>query len=217
MAQVKTDELIRILAADSSHGDVGRRYRVHSLVALLAGVCITGAIFSVAFGFRADIGTYAAKIAIANKLAFAAALAILGVGVAGKLSYPVQSISRPFMLLIIPVLIVASLVAIELYQVGTTEWQARMTGKNLVFCLIMISLFAIPPLAAMLFALRAGAVTRPVTAGLFAGIGSAGFGSIAYALFCTDDSMLFVGVWYTAATIIVAVLGAILGKLILKW
>jgi hypothetical protein len=50
-------------------------------------------------------------------------------------------------------------------------------------------------------------------AGLIAG----GLAAALYATHCTDDSPLFVATWYSIAIGAVAVLGALLGRRLLRW
>ena len=58
---------------------------------------------------------------------------------------------------------------------------------------------------------------RPRLAGAVAGLASAGLAASLYALYCPDDSPLFVATWYTLAAAITAGVGAIAGKRWLRW
>jgi hypothetical protein len=46
---------------------------------------------------------------------------------------------------------------------------------------------------------------------------SAGVGALLYATHCTDDSPLFVALWYGGATAIVVAIGALAGRRLLRW
>ena len=50
-----------------------------------------------------------------------------------------------------------------------------------------------------------------------AGLAAAGVGAALYAANCTDDSPLFVGIWYPLAVAIVAASGAAIGRRWLAW
>jgi hypothetical protein len=76
---------------------------------------------------------------------------------------------------------------------------------------------SLPLLVAALIGLRHGAPARPAISGAVAGLLSAGLAAALYASHCTDDSPLFVAVWYTLAVVIVAVLGALIGPRVLRY
>jgi hypothetical protein len=80
-----------------------------------------------------------------------------------------------------------------------------------------IPAMSLPLLGAALIALRHGAPTRPALAGACAGILSAGLAATLYAVHCTDDSPLFVAVWYTLAAAVVASVGALIGSRMLRF
>lgn len=64
---------------------------------------------------------------------------------------------------------------------------------------------------------RRGAPARPTLAGFLAGLAAAGIGASVYAVHCTDDSPLFVALWYTLGIAMVAAVGAALGRIVLRW
>jgi hypothetical protein len=111
----------------------------------------------------------------------------------------------------------ALLFATDLVFRGPDGWLVRMFGKSVVVCLMVIPLLALPPLVVSLHALLGGATTSPTFAGGLAGLASAGAAIIAYGVFCTEDSLVFVATWYSLAAILVAGLGAVLGRTLLRW
>jgi hypothetical protein len=119
-------------------------------------------------------------------------------------------------LLIAPMLLVGG-VLIELLTVSASFWSAKLIGSNFKLSLIFIPLLAAPLLAAGLLALRHGAPSRPSFAGAVAGLMAGGFGAALYAANSTDDSPLFVATWYSLAVIAVAIIGALLGRKVLRW
>jgi hypothetical protein len=84
-------------------------------------------------------------------------------------------------------------------------------------CVSFIALMSLLPLAAFIRALREGAAARPELTGLLAGAASGGLAVLAYGLNCTEDSPLFVLVWYGFGVMISSVIGALAGKSLLKW
>ena len=92
-------------------------------------------------------------------------------------------------------------------------WAAKMdrdaTGMH---CLTLVPLFSIPPLAALILALREGAPRYPALTGALAGVAAAGVAATIYATNCTDDSPLFVATWYPLATLVGGRRGALAGR-----
>jgi hypothetical protein len=68
-----------------------------------------------------------------------------------------------------------------------------------------------------MLALRHGAPTKPGLAGAIAGLAASGIATTFYAANCTDDSPLFVIVWYPLAIGLVALIGFLGGLRFLKW
>jgi hypothetical protein len=93
----------------------------------------------------------------------------------------------------------------------------RLVGTNAIFCLKSIPFLAAAPLVAVLLALRQGAPEQPALAGAAAGLFAGAIGAACYATHCPDDSPLFVAAWYTLAIGLVAAIGAIAGRRLLRW
>jgi hypothetical protein len=69
----------------------------------------------------------------------------------------------------------------------------------------------------MLAALRTGAPRSATIAGAVAGLVAGGAGATLYALHCHDDSPLFLALWYALSVALVALVGALLGRWLLRW
>jgi hypothetical protein len=69
----------------------------------------------------------------------------------------------------------------------------------------------------MLHAVRQSAPLRPALAGGAAGLLAGAVGAFAYGLHCTDDSPMFLALWYLAGISLVALAGAGLGRRVLRW
>jgi len=93
----------------------------------------------------------------------------------------------------------------------------RLIGTNALHCLTLIPLMSIPPLTALIVAMRAGAPSHPALTGALAGAAAAGAAATIYAANCTDDSPLFVASWYPLATLVVVAAGALAGRKWLQW
>ena len=212
---MKTEQLIRTLAADNAH-----RARPVGLVlalALLAAAPVAVAMFLAGLGVRPDVMTAMHNPFFNLKFVETLALAISAIVVSLHLSRPEASVKGWGWLLLIPVAILAGGIAVEMMLPQKVPMMTRLIGSNSRICLTAIPLMSLPLLAAALIGLRHGAPTRPAIAGAIAGLLSAGLAATLYASHCTDDSPLFVVTWYTIATALVAAVGALVGSKVLKF
>jgi hypothetical protein len=110
-----------------------------------------------------------------------------------------------------------SAVLVELTKVPSALWGSTIMGTHAQNCLTLIPLLSIGPLGCLLLALRKGAPTRPGLAGAIAGLAASGIAATFYATNCTDDSPLFVVVWYPLAAGFVTLIGCLSGRRFLRW
>jgi hypothetical protein len=108
-------------------------------------------------------------------------------------------------------------VLVELFLAPAESWSARMIGSNAAVCLMSVPLLAVAPFVCLFHAVRSGAPTRPRLAGALCGLAAAAIGATLYAAHCTDDSPLFVAVWYSIAIGIVTLIGSVIGARWLRW
>lgn len=119
--------------------------------------------------------------------------------------------------LLVPLVLAIGAAGFELSVMPPETWGARMVGHNSRLCLTIIPLLSAGPLACFLFALRHGAPGSPGLAAAIAGLASAGIAATFYAANCNDDSPLFVLLWYPIAISIVAGVGILAGRSLLRW
>lgn len=211
---MRTDDLIQALQADAA----ARRWpqmRVWWAAAFLA-LCAAALDFLVLLSPRPDLAAMIGTPRVLFKLAFAAAVAGSAFAAARALSRP-EAPARPLLWLIVPLSLLLAAVAIELASVPAADWSARMVGAYPLDCVVLIPAVGLLPLAVTLLALRHGAPTRPLLAGAAAGLLSGGLAALLYAMHCRDDSPLFVAIWYSAALIVMALLGALGGRFFARW
>jgi hypothetical protein len=127
-----------------------------------------------------------------------------------------QTRARAIALLAAPVLLLAA-VAAELTLVPRGQWMTVLVGSNSLLCLSAIPVLSLPLLTGALYALREGAPTRPALAGAVAGLLASGLAASLYAVHCFDDSPLFVATWYSLAIVLVTLIGASVGRRVLRW
>jgi hypothetical protein len=211
---LKTDDLINALAEDAPV-----RLRVDRIFApaVAVGTLIAAAIFFAGIGTRPDIDSAMATMRFLFKFVVTLSLAIAALGLVLRIGRPgVPWGGWGWALAIAPVLLAVAVV-IEMMAVPETTWATRWIGTNARFCLSLIPLMAIGPLACLLFVLRQGAPARPGLAGAVAGLAASGIAATLYASHCPDDSPFFVATWYPLATGIVVLIGYLAGSRLLRW
>jgi hypothetical protein len=84
-------------------------------------------------------------------------------------------------------------------------------------CLASIIFLSVLPLTATIYALRQGAPASPAVMGAVGGLLAGALGATVFAMHCTNDSPLFVAIWYTLATGLMALTGLLVGRYVLRW
>lgn len=211
---MKTDELVRMLAADATVEAAPARQMVR---AAIPAVILALALFLALVGVRADIVQALGSPRFWLKLIVCGALAATAIGALLRAARPQPGLGRWGAWLWLPAAMLVVAVASELVVLPAQQWGAAAIGPNATICLLLIPTLAAAPLVASLLVLRRAAPARPALAGAVAGLMSAGVGALLYATHCTDDSPLFVALWYGCATAIVVAIGALAGRRVLRW
>ncbi|MBA4790594.1 MAG: DUF1109 family protein [Rhizobiales bacterium] len=212
---MKTDDLIRALAADTGRKPVplGTAWRLATVLAVL----LAGAVFWLTLGPRPDALASLETARFVFKFVVTLALAFGALALLRALSRPEGDGRALLPWLLVAPLLLAVAVALELYAVPSQDWAARLVGVNSRVCLAFIPLIGAAPLVVFLAVLRHGATTRPALAGAAAGLLAGGLAAAFYAAHCPDDSPLFVATWYSIAICGLAVLGAVIAPRITRW
>lgn len=211
---MRTDDMIRLLVQDLANqpSSVGTTLlRWWPLAALVAGLS-----FLTAMGVRPDLAS-AGLVPTGQKLMLGGLIAATAITGALRLARPESEARSGATWLIAVVVFLGLIVTVDLLRLGTDAWPTRLFGKSIWTCLTLIPTLATLPLAAALLALRHGATRAPATTGTLAGLASAGLAILAYGIFCTEDSPLFIAIWYSLSATIVALAGAVLGRGVLRW
>jgi hypothetical protein len=212
---MKTDELIRLMSSDQQPASAPLERMLALGVA--AGMVVSAVCFWATLGPRPDIATVAATARFLLKIVPCLALAAAAVAVVIRSMRPDAQPRQAVLALAIAPALLACAVAAELMVLPQVSWKTAMIGNNAMICITAIPLLSLPPLAAGLWAARQGATTRPVFTGAIAGMLAGGLAAALYATHCTDDSPLFVAVWYSLAIGAVAAAGALAGRVVLRW
>lgn len=212
---MKTDDLIAVLVADGAgpEASVARR----AATALLLGALFAAIAFAVLIGPRPDWRAAIETVRFPLKFVPILLLAIGGIGGLVRLSRPGGRLGVFAAILTLAAGLLIGAVLVELSIVPRERWATLAIGHNAPHCVTLTPFLAIGPLAAALATARHGATTRPALTGAVAGLAAGGIGATLYAMNCTDDSPLFVALWYPLAVAVVAGLGALFGRRLLVW
>jgi len=214
---MRTDDLINTLVAD--HVVQPRPRRVGDVLgtAIIGGLAISAALFSITLGPRPDIlsafGTWRFDMKWAENLV----LVIAAAWVALRLSRPTTTSLTAMRALIVPAFLLLAAITYELMTVPASEWPSRAMGVNGMMCLASIIFLSVLPLTATIYALRQGAPMSPALAGAAAGLLAGALGATVFAMHCTNDSPLFVAIWYALAIGLMSMFGLLIGRHALRW
>lgn len=212
---MRTEEFINALVSDEP--STRKRFDLVMGFAVALGAIVAGGLFFLAIGFRPDIEDAVKSVPFLFKFIVTLSLAVPAIGLCSRLARPGAPVREWAYGLAVPALLLALAVIAELSMTPSSTWEPSLIGSNSRFCLTLIPLLAIGPLACLLLALRQGAPTRPGVAGAVAGLAASAIAATFYAANCTDDAPLFVATWYPLAIAMVVAAGYGIGSISLKW
>ncbi len=210
---MKTDDLIAVLAADTLPQATVAQRMMRSLP-LAIGVSLM--LFVLFWGLRPDL-TAALTSPVAGKTLVPSGLVIVAGALAFALSHPGQRWQRRFWLTGLFIALLVAGFALALARDGLTGLAAALGTPALLTCLASIPALALPLLAAVLWALSAGAALQPRLTGAAGGLMAGGLAAAIYSLYCDQDAALFSLPAYSAAILMVALAGGLAGPRLLKW
>lgn len=211
---MKTNDLIRLLEEDAPAGmSLSRRITL----ALVAGVALAVLLLIATVGLRHDIASVFETARVIFKIGETLLLAILASALVYRIGKPDLPTSNRWMVLLVPLALLAAAVVVELVTLPQAEWASSWRGQHAAFCVFFIPVLALAPLAGFLTALKAGAPKNPTLAGVAAGLAAGAIAAAVYAWHCPDDSPLFGATWYMIAIGIVTAAGGLIGRRTLAW
>lgn len=209
---MKTDELIRTLAADTLPDPSPERWLARALPAALG--CVALVLLS-AVGIRADLWEALRAPVTALKNMVPLGLGGCALWLALRSARPTQAVRLAWLALF--AVGAMALFAWGLVSSPMAGWGRGLIGHTAAFCVPVICLSSALPLGATLLALRKGACLAPLRSGFLAGLASGGLATAIYALHCTEDNPLFFVTWYGLAILLMAGVGALCGRWVLRW
>jgi len=212
---MRTDDLIAQLSSGLEpvkRGAVGR---------LLLGAAVLGILGSVALmlsliGLRHDFARAIVSFGMWTKLVYTFVIAGLGFWLVERMGRPGAEMTRPLQLLAIPLLAILLLSVLQM-NAPSADMPRLVLGHSSRVCAFLVTMTALPTLAATFWALRKLAPTQLTVAGAGAGLFAGAVGAFVYSFHCTEGAAPFIAIWYTLGIAVVTALGAALGPRLLRW
>lgn len=214
MPVTDTDGLIHRLSrqAGTSWFPGARTFKLTLLIAAIASLGLSVAMVLLLVGIRPDFAAVVGHAPFAYRVASMLALGVGGLFLANRAALPGSG--RLTALAVVPA---AALLAFRAATDGSGLSFMGDSDISVIECVTTILVVSLPSLVILLGVMRAGAPTRPVLAGAIAGMLSGALGAGAYALACKNDGGLFIALWYPLAILVMAALGAVIGRRALAW
>lgn len=211
-----TDELIARLSADL------RPVRRGVMWQLLIGALIVGGIIAaiamyMMLGLREDIATAPATMTFWTKSFYTFALAVFGFCATIVLARPDGRTRWPWIAAIGLGVLLGVGAAMQLMIMPAEQTMRLIVGGSALVCPLYIIGLSLPVLAGVMLVLRRMAPARPTLAGFAAGLFAGGAGAWIYTFHCGENGMMFLMLWYTLGILVVAALGALIGRYALRW
>ncbi len=213
---VRTDELIDLLAVDSGPVARGAPERRLSLVAA-AGALVAGALVLAWLGLRPDLGLAVQGGFFWIKAAFTAALAACFYTATRRLARPEHSAPVALTMAAIVFAGFAAIAAAQFSHLDPAGQVAALKGGSWTVCSRNIFVLGAPTTLMTLLVLRGLAPTKPILAGLVGGLFSGALAATVYGLHCPEATFIFVSLWYSLGMLGCGLLGAVLGRWMLRW
>jgi len=214
---MRTNELINVLVTDHAARPVAKSIAYRLVIAVVVGFTISAALFFLSLGLRPDILAALGTWRFDLKLGVSAILVIAASWVALRLTRPTTTSSSAMPILLWPTLLLLAAVAYELFTVPASTWSSRAMGTNGLMCLANVMALSAVPLAAAIYALRCGAPMSPAAMGAVGGLLAGAIGAAIFATHCTDDSPLFVAMWYVPAIGLMSMFSLVIGRHAFRW
>lgn len=213
---MRTDDLIDRLSGALEPLPAAPVLRVLA-VGLGGGAVLSALIMTATIGIRADLMEAMGAQAFWLKFVYTVMVAVLGLVIVDRLARPDADIRRVLFLLAVPILAMLVLAAIQMLPADAATRQALIMGHSARVCSILIASLALPLFAGLFWSLRQLAPTRLTEAGAAAGLLAGSAAASIYAFHCTESTPTFIAIWYSAGILLTTLLGAALGRFLLRW
>jgi hypothetical protein len=212
---VRTEELIRTLAADAPAAPPRSLAPQLVLAAVIAGVAwVAVMIAATPYGMPAQSAPHGW---FWMKNAYSVVLALAGLAAVTRLARPGGRMGWAVWLAAAAIVWLLVMAIRETALAAPGQVAPLWLGQTWKVCATRIMLFSIPTFVATFWLLRRMAPTRPALTGAAAGFFAGAVGAATYGLYCQESAAAFVVAWYTLGIAICAAIGAGAGRWLLRW
>jgi hypothetical protein len=212
---MRTDELIAALSDGLEPVKPGTLARV-LVPAIALGLIGSTLLMLGVLGLRHDFAAALQSAGMWTKLVYTFVIALLGLWLMERAGRPGTHLARPAWFLAGPVVAIGLLAVLQLAGAGA-DVPKLVLGHSSRVCAFLVTLTALPTLAASFWALRQLAPTRLTLAGAMAGLFAGAAGAFVYCFHCNEGSAPFIGIWYSLGILATTAIGAALGRWALRW
>jgi hypothetical protein len=212
MSMTSTDDLIHSLASEAGARRNASLQAAFAVTGAASLACALLLLVISVIGVRSDLAEMAVRMPFGFKLLYTGSL-VVGTSVVALYAATPGTSATALLAMLPAVIFLASAVIFD----PTGFPIMGRTNTAVVFCVVSILFLSLPAMLLLFVAMRKGAPTRPLFAGAVIGVLSASVGAMAYTLACKNDGTAFVAIWYTAACAIMAFVGAVVGRRVLRW
>ena len=210
------DDLIDRLATDLR--PVPRNLLDRRLALGLATGMLAAALLMLAWlGPRPDLATAIATPIFWAKFAFTLVLTIAGFAAARKLSRPAGRLRNAAIATVAIIAVTGIAGIVQMMNAAPGEVRNLIMGGSALLCPFYIVALSGPIYVVSILVMRRLAPTNLSAAGFAAGLLSGAAGAFVYAFHCTESGLPFITLWYTAGILATALIGAALGRYVLRW
>jgi hypothetical protein len=206
------DRLVADLAPTPAHAAARRL-----AVCIGAGLALSAILMLAWLGPRPDMMPAMGTVGFWIKFAFTALLALAGVAAASRMARPAGVATSPVAMAVAVLAVITMLALAQFTAAPPAEHPALLLGISALVCPWYIMALSLPVLAGAFWAMRGLAPTRLTLAGAMAGLVAGAVGAFVYSFHCTESAVPFVAIWYTLGIAGATLLGALLGRLALRW
>jgi hypothetical protein len=187
------------------------------MLGLGAGWLASIALVMALLGPRPDMAPAMHTMMFWAKLIYPLSLLAIAALASERLARPAATATARLVWLALPVAAVIVLAAAAVLIAPPPARDVMVMGHSARLCPFLVLGFAVPPLAGLIWAMRALAPTRLRETGFVIGLAAGGAGAFAYAWHCNETGAPFLALWYSLGIVAAALLGWLIGPRILRW